>query len=1181
MNLAAVAAVVKALREHPVLEPAQLEVVRRTLQVRFPEPEALAQELVRRGWLTRYQADQIVQGRVADLALGSYVLLEPLGEGGMGQVFKARQRKLGRTDAVKVVRAERLGSPDALQRFGREVRAAAALSHPNVVHAFDAGVDGGRHYFAMELLPGCDLSHLVKDKGPLPFAKACELIRQAALGLQHAHERGLVHRDVKPSNLWLTPQGVVKVLDLGLARLTRHSDGTEGTLTADGAVMGTPDYIAPEQARQSHTVDARADLYSLGCTLYYLLAGRPPFAVGPLAAKLAAHLFDEPPALQEVRPGTPPSVAAVVRKLTAKKPEDRYQTAAEAAAALTRVRAELAAGAEAPTVEGAVAAAPLAAKLEAPTVVGRQRTPRKGGRTWLNGAIVGLLVTGMAGLAWALMSVLAPRGQEQPSGSATFIFESADATLRLTLRSKGKADAEVEAEPGKPLSLEGGDYDLQLPSDAPAGLKLSAKELSLRPGGRQSVRVEGVPLSPWALVSRPAALDGVRSWTITTRLGRGLVDHLAYSPDGRWLAVGHSDGVVRLLDPVTGRLDRVLIGSGGVIRALSWSRDKAHPRLAIAANWGTVSVWDAAAGRLLLSVPMHVETLALSPDGRTLAAAVDNDVQYWDVASGKQVNTYNGHEAAVRALAWSADGHTLATAGDGRTIRLWRPGSTADAPGLADVQNRLHNKPVHVLAWSADGQTLASGSEDGVILLWPDTGKGAPTTIAAAAGLQDLAWSPDGASLASVSQSWGPALQLWDARSGKPGLPITSGNPCDGQRAVAWSPDGKTVASCNYVVWENKYRGAVRFWDPAKGVVRHSADSYTDFPSSLRWAPDGKTIATDGDAHGVFLWDAASGDLKRSLGPLPVKSKVGPMDWSPGADRMLAVWEGQLHRWNLAAGSVSDFPKGDAAPSRITWSPRDPVVAAAVGNSVQLWDTEAGVVKTTLEGHVKPINSLVWSRDGTALASGSDDGVILVREAADLTKYRILSQPGKVTHLAWSPDGKTLAACGEDGTTRLWPRRGPDGAAPSAVLRGNEKANRWGDWLSDGKTLLTLGPDLSMRYWDAASGEPKGVMHDGPPPGGAFSPDADRLAQGGPPWTLRLTETATGRPLGTVLLLEPWPGWVVLSADGHYRFDKPGKEDALVYVVQTDDGQRTFSPAEFAEKYGWKNDPEKARLDPR
>jgi serine/threonine-protein kinase len=205
--------------------------------------------------------------------------------------------------ALKLIRKERLANADAIRRFHREIRAAAQLSHPNIVAAHDADEVNGTHFFVMEYVEGTDLARLVKKHGPLGIADACEYVRQAGLGLQHAFEKGLVHRDIKPANLLLTRAGVVKVLDMGLARLGYDGDEeASSTMTREGSVMGTLDYIAPEQAIDSHCVDIRADIYSLGCTLYFLLTGRVPFPGGEAMQQLMKHRFDEPVAMQQRRP---------------------------------------------------------------------------------------------------------------------------------------------------------------------------------------------------------------------------------------------------------------------------------------------------------------------------------------------------------------------------------------------------------------------------------------------------------------------------------------------------------------------------------------------------------------------------------------------------------------------------------------------------------------------------------------------------------------------------------------------------------------------------------------------------------------------------------------------------------------------------------------------------------------
>jgi len=351
-----------ALKKLHLLDAAQVDAVAKQVQGKNVEPRILAQKLIEKKLLTPYQVNQLLMGKGQQLLLGSYVLIDRLGEGGMGEVFRARHWKMDRVVAIKLIRKERLANETAVKRFQREARAAAQLDHPNVVHAFDADMVGDTHLFVMEYAEGVDLAQLVKSKGPLPVDAACDYIRQAALGLQHALEKGLVHRDIKPHNLLLaspskkSPTSTVKILDMGLARVTQvDGEDSTSTLTQEGAVMGTPDYIAPEQAMGAHDVDIRADLYSLGCTLYFLLTGQPPFPGGTLGAKLVQHQLEEPTPVEKLRPDVPRNVAAVVRKLMAKKPEKRFQTPAELAAALGG-------GAGSATLASGVAAAPRGAR---------------------------------------------------------------------------------------------------------------------------------------------------------------------------------------------------------------------------------------------------------------------------------------------------------------------------------------------------------------------------------------------------------------------------------------------------------------------------------------------------------------------------------------------------------------------------------------------------------------------------------------------------------------------------------------------------------------------------------------------------------------------------------------------------------------------------------------------------
>lgn len=325
----------RAIEETGFLATDQLHALKGWAQLRRPDTQEIARELNKRGWLTGFQIKEIFRGRGKSLAVGPYRILDLIGEGGMGRVFRAQHTRLGREVALKVIRREKLANPMTVRRFRQEIQAVAHLSHPNVVLAFDADEAGGDHYLAMEFVDGIDLTKLVRDKGPLPIPLACDYVRQAALGLHHAYERGLVHRDVKPSNMIAAKTGQVKVLDLGLAMLNEAPGGEDAArVTQEGFVIGTPDFLAPEQAQNPLNVDTRADIYALGATLYYLLTGKVPYEGANPTEKLMKHVTDPPPQLLKRLPSAPPQLDQLIQWMMAKDPNARPQTPLQAAHAL-------------------------------------------------------------------------------------------------------------------------------------------------------------------------------------------------------------------------------------------------------------------------------------------------------------------------------------------------------------------------------------------------------------------------------------------------------------------------------------------------------------------------------------------------------------------------------------------------------------------------------------------------------------------------------------------------------------------------------------------------------------------------------------------------------------------------------------------------------------------------------
>lgn len=307
-----------------------------------PNGVAAAQKLVEAGKLTDYQADAVLGKRFSELRIGNYEILDKLGAGGMGTVFKARHRRMKRIVALKVLAKELAESGTFAERFQREVETIAKLTHPNIVMAFDADEGETGPFLVMEFVNGADLKSEVDKNGPMCVADAVDRIIQSARGLEYAHSQQIVHRDIKPGNLLRDVDGVVKVADLGLARLNHEGSVAGNTsLTQAGCVVGTAEYMSPEQAMDSGQVDHRADIYSLGCTLYFLLTGNPLYQAPSIMSMLLKHRDAPIPDLAEARPDIPPELAIIFRQMVAKEPEKRYQSMGEVVKDLEKLQANL------------------------------------------------------------------------------------------------------------------------------------------------------------------------------------------------------------------------------------------------------------------------------------------------------------------------------------------------------------------------------------------------------------------------------------------------------------------------------------------------------------------------------------------------------------------------------------------------------------------------------------------------------------------------------------------------------------------------------------------------------------------------------------------------------------------------------------------------------------------------
>lgn len=591
--------------------------------------------------------------------LAGFEIIQALNRGGMGVVYKAQQTGLNRLVALKVVAPERLGGDDweeYLERFRREARAAALLNHPNIVTVYATDLTGQQPYFAMEFVEGVDLYRLVKTKGPLEILESCEYVRQAALGLQHAFERGLVHRDIKPHNLMVTPspldprpddspprESVVKILDMGLARLEAVDEGLEEGLTRAESFLGTPDYAAPEQAEDSRLADIRADLYSLGATWFFLLTGEVPFPGVSLMQKLRRQLTQPTPVVTDHRPDVPPAVVALVRRLMDRDPAQRFQTPAEFVEIITDCMRD-------PwRIPDWMSETPDEA------LVVQAHT----------GSIAALCTSGDGGLLLTGGDDEALRLWEAPGlGEVRVMDGDPGPVCGVAMTNSGKWGASCA------LRLVPRDMTVQL-WDLATGVE--RKRLK----GAQDNLV-CVAIAPDGRKVAAGSRNGtVHLWTLDppgtppqTLLGHtGTVTGVAFTPDGSSFLSGGVDGKLRQWDVETGQEEELMKGGAGSLQALACA--KADGSLALAGD------------ALLLR----------RPDGSVAALS--------------------GHQGGTLCVAFSAEGTLLASGGRDGVVRLWR---TSDGGELASFEG--HVGPVRAVAFGPNRRFVYSGGADGTLRRW-------------------------------------------------------------------------------------------------------------------------------------------------------------------------------------------------------------------------------------------------------------------------------------------------------------------------------------------------------------------------------------------------------------------------------------------------------------------------------
>jgi serine/threonine protein kinase len=686
-----------------------------------------------------------------------YKVLAKLGQGGMGHVYKAMQERLNRLVALKIIRRESMSQdPRAARRFQREAQAAAHLSHPNIIVIYDFNQSGHTYYIAMEYVEGLDLHQLVQDYGPLPMDLATDLILQTAQGLHHAHQAGMVHRDIKPSNLmvafpkveggWhsagapedaetltsavtsrqgapvaptsppsptnlrtLLQKSVVKILDMGTALLVHGVDSDSARCTQQGALMGTPDYLAPEQAMDSHAVDIRADLYSLGCTFYYLLTGKPPFGQYPLMKKLMMHQSMLPRPVREFRSEVSPHIEMVVHRLLAKKPEERFQRPADLIEALTTHQLHstlpnLSGETRRPSIRLTPAAGTPLTEIDHEKTNGRKLKeqgplppppPRSG--EGVGGGVAG---------SDSLQTIAVLKGD--PSMVAALAFSpdrnklatgSLQGTIRLWSFSHGKASNQaIFQSPGQELRALAYSPDNDTLASASGGLDGTIWLWDL---------TQPIPQIKGSLVGH-----------------RAPVEAMIYSSDGKLLASGAADKTLRVWDLSLPQPSERAVFKGHIdsVRSVAFAPD--GKTFASAGLDGTVRLWRKGGiwsremvamihGQRRQSNWGPLQTLAFAPAGHTIAfGGLDQTVRVWDVTGDQPMErtVLQGHTGVIRLVRFSPDGKTLTSVCDAGRIILW---DLQAASIFRDWQ--LPRMTLSSVALTHDARYFAAGITDGTV----------------------------------------------------------------------------------------------------------------------------------------------------------------------------------------------------------------------------------------------------------------------------------------------------------------------------------------------------------------------------------------------------------------------------------------------------------------------------------